>query len=141
MNSVITEVFPRASGYHKKPIWPRAKNLFPRCLAQPQTKTMQGRNLFLTYLSRFSSLPWSRLWKIIVYLATSAGGLTTFIFCISTLQEAMRSVVRKTIHINQELMKNNQQLESSSLVNAVKANIESCKSSSPSLPQPVLPEK
>lgn len=36
-------------------------------------------------LSLFSSLPWSRLWKIIVYLATSADGLTTRIFCISTL--------------------------------------------------------
>lgn len=37
--------------------------------------------------------------------------------------------------------KNPQQLETSSLVDAVEANRECCKSSSASLPQPILPEK
>lgn len=45
-------------------------------------------------LSLFSSLPWSRLWKIIVYLATSADGLTTRIFCISTLVNNVDAVVQ-----------------------------------------------
>lgn len=32
-NNGVTVVSPKTSGYHKMPIWPRAKNVAPRCLA------------------------------------------------------------------------------------------------------------